>query len=475
MDNEIPNEEDLNRILGISDGEDNDDDVNDDLLDSPETVEVEDNEEQNLPDTRDIPEDRNETQVCKEDEEKSNGCSKEQIPTKENGVLSSNDEPVAFKERLPKEEKKSQTSNDENINEDELDFSLLDEKDDKDDSTPVSDNMDFSSLTFDELMKLMDDISDDYEEVADDNGEKKKPPINWKMVQKKLKEFEPHYREILRKVYQMYHQSIPAILPRFRSFVKDRNNKYDIKNLIGFESLDEYVDNNHPLWAEDREVCLNYLQGTNHSLTLADYIHSKWGNQQIDISKNNSFITRSTVASKPTRTRRKSLLNYTNVDVFDYQRKMLNKFCETDIEQVKREVLKKEEDRLACYNTREVKPNNNNNVNPRKRGFEQREEAFTEHEVKRLIKFRGEKDGWTVQRTAEAIIGVEEVFMMKGHYLKPNETVPSIPRSHLEEIIAMEEAHGMILDFYKDSTAEVSDEEGEDNWKDFAINNADDL
>ena len=191
-------------------------------------------------------------------------------------------------------------------------------------------------------------------------------------------------------------------------------------------------------------------------------------------TKNNSFITRSTVVPKSTNLRRKSLLNYANVEVFDYQRKMLNKFCETDIEQVKKEVLKKEEERLALYNTRNDEPKiNNNNVNPRKRGFAQREEAFTEDEVKRLIKFRGEKEGWGVQQTAEAVIGVEEVFMMKGHYPNPNETVPSIPRSHLEEIIAMEEAHGMILKFYKEPTEEDSDDEDDDdegeadNWEDY--------
>ena len=137
-----------------------------------------------------------------------------------------------------------------------------------------------------------------------------------------------------------------------------------------------------------------------------------------------------------------------------------------DIEQVKKEVLEKEEERLICHLSKDDAPNvNNNNVNPRKRGFEQREEAFTEDEVKKLIKYKGENEGWTVKRTAEAIIGVEEVFMMKSHYRDPKETVPSIPRSHLEEIIAMEEAHGKILEFYKDPTEKENDDENED-WID---------
>ena len=316
----------------------------------------------------------------------------------------------------------------------------------------------------------MDDISDVYEAVDDnEDGAKKKPPIDWKKIKKKLIQIEPHYTDVLKKVYSMYCKPVPSKIPQFRSFFKDRNNRLP-RNLIGVECLQEYVDNNHPLWAEDREVCLEYLESRGNGTTprqyLADYIHSKWGNQQIDISKNNSFITRSTILPKYSNTRRKSLLNYSNAEDFDYQRKMLSKFCEMDIEQVKKEVLEKEEERLICHLSKDDAPNvNNNNVNPRKRGFEQREEAFTEDEVKKLIKYKGENEGWTVKRTAEAIIGVEEVFMMKSHYPNPKETVPSIPRSHLEEIIAMEEAHGKILDFYKDPTEKENDDENED-WID---------
>jgi len=113
----------------------------------------------------------------------------------------------------------------------------------------------------------------------------------------KLNHLKNDYYEELGKVYQLYLKQPPppiseVSVPRI---FKD-NNKKDI---IGYEKIDEYLDNNHPMWIDDRKMFSEFLhsgQGVSKRVgpeQLAKYLHKKWNSgYTIDLCQNLSSIPR---------------------------------------------------------------------------------------------------------------------------------------------------------------------------------------
>jgi hypothetical protein len=64
--------------------------------------------------------------------------------------------------------------------------------------------------------------------------------------------------------------------------------------LSGFESIDEYVDNRHPVWSEIKVAFRDYLH--NDRLAphfLADWVHLRWrSGHRIDLNRNLSCFPR---------------------------------------------------------------------------------------------------------------------------------------------------------------------------------------
>ena len=329
----------------------------------------------------------------------------------------------------------------------ELNLDLLDEKDDEDDGNLGPE--DLSSLDMDELMNMMTGISNNDHEFDPQE------------VKRRMLKYEKAYPEVLRTVYKMYEGFSDEDAWKVPPKVRPRN--FWSEKRIGFESLEEYIDNHHPLWLRDRQFCYDFLTyGPQYTgCSMAEYINWKWGMQHIDVSENLSVINEVSHPVLNQEVRRPSLLGMHHLNNHsDCKAKVLSDFCKTDFEALKQKVLEKERKRLVAYKAFADGDNNsNNNVE----GFTPKihEEQYTEEEVKQILMAKGQVEGRGVKRTADAVFGVEEVFNMKRHYQK-SDGEATIPRSHVDEILCMEAACDKFDELYKDedSDPEDGDEDG---------------
>ena len=326
----------------------------------------------------------------------------------------------------------------------DLNLDLLDENDEGDEEN--IDTEDLSRLDMDELLVMMTGISN------------KDHEFDPKEVTRRMIFNEKAYPEVLKSVYNMY-KNLPnedawKIPPR----VKPRN--FFLENRIGFETLEEYIDNHHPLWLRDRQFCHDFLTygpaftGCN----MAQYVNHKWGNQHIDVSENLSVINEVSDQSSNQQARRPSLLAMHHLkDHSDCKAKVLSDFCKIDFEAVKQKVLENERKRLVTYKAFSEGNITNNNIG----SFNAKvhEEQFTEEEVKKILMAKGQEEGRGIKRIADAVFGSEEVFNVKRQYQTDGEV--TIPKSHVDEILCMEAALDKFPEIYNDddSEPEVEDEE----------------
>ena len=227
---------------------------------------------------------------------------------------------------------------------------------------------------------------------------------------------------------------------------------------FGFETLEEFIDNNHPLWLRDRQFCHDFLTyGPEYTEgSMADYVNSKWGMQNIDVSENLSVINEVSHQNSNQQARRPSLLDIHHLrGPLDCRAKVLSDFCKLDFEAVKQKVLERERKRLVTYKAFAEGSNSNNNIE----SFTAKvhEEQFTEEEVKKILMAKGQEEGRGMKRTADAVFGVEEVFSMKRHYQRTGAGEATIPRSHVDEILCMEAAVDKFDELYKDEDSEPED------------------
>lgn len=337
------------------------------------------------------------------------------------------------------EENKEGASDSEDLN-----LDLLDEKDDSEDES--IDAADLSSLDMDELLNMMTGISNTDHE------------FDPKEVTRRMRFNEKAYPEVLGLVYKMYEGFSDEDAWKIPPRVKPRN--FWTENRIGFETLEEYIDNNHPLWLRDRQFCHDFLTyGPDYTgYSMAEYVNSKWGMQHIDVSENLSVINEvSHQSTNQQQARRPSLLNHQHLNNHsDCKAKVLSDFCKLDFAALKKKVLDKEKERLARYKAfSDGGSHSNNNV----QSFTAKvhEKQFTEEEVKKILMAKGQVEGRGVKRTADAIFGVEEVFNMKRHYQKAGEGKATIPRSHVDEILCMEAACDKFPELYNDEDSEPED------------------
>ena len=339
---------------------------------------------------------------------------------------------------------RDKVGNEEASDSEELNFDLLDEKEDGEED--LEDSTDIYSLE-----KLENFSMDQLMEMIKEHRDFKFDP---KEVIRRIEYINKFYPKVLEEVYKMYKTFPNDEAWKIPPKVRPRNFWTDDR--IGFETLEEYVDNHHPLWLKDRQFCHDFLAyGPEVSGSLADYVNLKWGMQHIDVSENLSVINEVTQPSQNQKARRPSFLGrieHLN-NHSDCQARVLSDFCKVDFDAVKQKVLEKERKRLKTYRAYSEGSNSNNNVENLSAKVPERQ--FTEEEVKRILMSQGEKEGRGVKRTADAVFGVEEVFNMKRHYQKTEEEA-TIPRSHVDEILCMEAACDKFNEVYND---EDSDQE----------------
>ena len=274
-----------------------------------------------------------------------------------------------------------------------------------------------------------------------------------------LKDLKNQYHDTVKRVYKMYSHVSQAdhVLP---PHLDDPTINFKESDFVAcLESLDEYVDRYHPLWKVDREVCFKSLSKDNpeDGSDLAAHVNKKWGQQTIDISLNMSHIVRATPASNTSQSRRSGagyshleFNNAANSDEAEEKSDIEEKYeylCSLDIQTLKDEVLDREKVKLSRFKAlqQQNQTNNRNGNGGVDNGVAShiREQMFTRDQVERLVKVEGERRGWGVGRTAQAVIGVHEIFDTKDCYNTSGEQ-STIPRSHVDEILGIEDAYNMI-------------------------------
>ena len=273
-------------------------------------------------------------------------------------------------------------------------------------------------------------------------------------IPQELDKWKEVYHDTVEKVYNMYKgvkeadQRVPLLDDPTRDF---RGNDSSIASM---ETLDEFVDRYHPLWREDREACFESLSKQNHedSTDLAMYINKKWGNQPINTSQNLSNIVRISETNPPSHgnghprpvvdSQEDEPLPMSDLEIkHEY-------LCSVDINRLQDIVLEKEEDRLRRFRALQ---NRNSNARPDHdhQNMFPGEEMYTRSQVERIVKGMGQRRNWGVEATSQAVMGVNDTFETKSLYSRDNNEV-TIPRSHLDEILAMEEAYHMITSVYNE-------------------------
>lgn len=110
-----------------------------------------------------------------------------------------------------------------------------------------------------------------------------------------LKNIDIKYYKQLEAVFELYsdHKNIQKIPPIERIRTPRIFRHPQKRNIIGYESVQEYIDNNHPVWSDIRQIFHGYLKYQKTDRDIAEYVHNQWDSGlTIDISQNLSCFPR---------------------------------------------------------------------------------------------------------------------------------------------------------------------------------------
>merc|ERR1712029_46599 len=134
----------------------------------------------------------------------------------------------------------------------------------------------------------------------------------------------------------------------------------------------------------------------------------------------------------------------------------------------KSELLEKERRRLGSFEEERrrlesVQSKVVSDFNQNKKRQIDNEQQYDHEKVKRVLLHHGNDNQWSVQKKADAVYGAQELCHLNEIYYKEEEGKGTIPRSQVEEIIAMEEARSKMKNFYSDPVDEEEEQDNNDN------------
>jgi len=368
---------------------------------------------------------------------------------------------------------------------DGLDYSLLDKEE-------WEDEWEMREFTMSDILsELKDDLlddSDDEEEVASVvdtlNGaepshqkvsEKKE---EFESLQSRSKVTEARYYQALEDVWNIYKDGegvgpVPArsMMTRPRIF-KDKTG-----SIVGYETLQEYVDNNHPLWGPHRELFNQFLFKERSRQDLVNFISKNWGNQNVNTAQNLTFFSRSGHISggkaggekgkgvkqvdaekvgnikEGMKSAKDTLVemyaNSENADGVQENERVRAKMYEAELKKKLLEVQAAKSVAEECDLCGAVCVC----VVGRKRAAEEGGRV-TKQQCLDAVQAWRTKEGWSNERIAEAMFGVMEAFELQSSYSDE----PFFSKEQFSELTSFEDVHCMILDMY-DSPYKNKEEE----------------
>jgi len=228
-----------------------------------------------------------------------------------------------LEEETKKEERKKAEEERKRLDEEQLDLSLLEKEKWEDDYevtgfsvTDIMNEMDDMDVT----LLYEPDIESEEEEDKDSDGDitvvavinnkdeekaqekektKKERRANttaikdskeWReelMKSKKQNKIKQKYYERAVSEWKKFTQGTNFTIPDIYETNEPRIYKDKNGDIVGFDMPDEYIDNNHPVWQEDRDLYHLVMRGERKDEEFAKYIHTKWGwTNKIDMTRN---------------------------------------------------------------------------------------------------------------------------------------------------------------------------------------------
>ena len=125
-----------------------------------------------------------------------------------------------------------------------------------------------------------------------------------------------------------------------------RFSETDKTKILGIEGLQEYIDNQHPLWEYEKK---EFNNPTCNLSDLSDYIHTRWGNQNINPRSNlvvleasDEGVNKEDLATNYYQNVQHSTENWPEEDL---QKRAFKTIMGMDIDAISLEVLEKEKAR----------------------------------------------------------------------------------------------------------------------------------
>jgi len=372
---------------------------------------------------------------------------------------------------------------------DGLDYSLLDKEE-------WEDEWEMSEFTMSDILSelkdnLLDDTDEEEEEAssvvdtlngAEQSHQKGSEKIilkeDFESLKSRSKVTEARYYQALEDVWNIYKDEegvgpVPArsMMTRPRIF-KDKTG-----SIVGYETLQEYVDNNHPLWGPHRELFNQFLFKERSRQDLVKLVSKNWGNQIVNTARNLTFFSRSGHIGggkafgekgkgvKPVEVEKvgnikegmksakdtlvEMYANSENVDGVQENERVRAKLYEAQLRKKLLEVQAAKSVADECDLCGAVCVC----VVGRKRAAEEGGRVTKQQCLDAVQSWRT-KQGWSNERIAEAMFGVMEAFELQSSYSDE----PFFSKEQVSELTSFEDVHGMILDMY-DSPYKNKEEE----------------
>ena len=253
------------------------------------------------------------------------------------------------------------------------------------------------------------------------------------MEARNISRLKKKYKKVLKKVYKIHGSKLPI------SIIDPIEHRDELTGqLQGIEGLKEYVDNQHPLWNDDREA---FDQMQDDKKGLSDYFHTRWGrndNTTLRVVRQNINPMSSLTVLECWKGNRQDFTP--TVTDQNLQPNAENQpDVEMDVEAISQEVLEKEwETRLLYW--QEVDPVFGEGID-----YISTPSSGTLLNQKEFIKKIREKaveKNWPEDRTEEAIAGFLESAQMDSHY---SDGVVGVSKEKGDIILDMEDAYNRIV------------------------------
>jgi len=340
--------------------------------------------------------------------------------------------------------------------------------------------------------ELLDSDDEDNIEHINDNSETgynssrvsdiKNTKKEFESLESRSKVTEERYYQQLEDVWEKYkdYEGVGPV-PARSQMTRPRIFKDKSGTIVGYETLQEYVDNNHPMWGPHRELFNQFLFKEKSRLDLVKFVSKNWGNQSVNTARNLTVYRRSDGAGNIGKVRLEAMSDK-HVEKFVTIKEGMKSAKATLVEMYANSsnadgVQENERARAKLFDAqlkeKLMEQVNKKNVNSatnvvesselgvqncdlcgsvclcivgKKRGALDVDECdrVTKKQFLDTVEAWRTEDKWGKERIAEAMFGVLEAFELQSCYSDK----PYFTKAQVSELTSLEDVHNMILDGY---------------------------